>query len=93
MARRFKAQPPIKLNFWKRDGKLWFAEPADLEAVIKQSGLSDKEIQKRMGAGYKYIQEVLDGKRIDGWAVSHIEWGINSDLLSTTPMHSWPPRN
>lgn len=90
MARRFKAKPPIKWPLWKQDGKLWYANPADLKVIIEKSGLSTATIQKRMGVGYKHIQEILDGKHVDGWAVSHIEWGLNTEPVST-PMHSSPP--
>jgi hypothetical protein len=76
MARRFKATAPIKMAFWKPNGKLWYAVVADLENAIRISGHSDAILRNRLGAGYHYTQDILDGKRIDGWAVSHIEWGL-----------------
>lgn len=94
--RRNKAKPPIKLPFWKKDGDLWFADPADLQNAIVSSGLPIETIQKRMGVGYGHIQEVLDGKRIDGWAVTHIEWGISPEksapITPSVPHSSGPSK-
>ena len=90
MPRRFRPTPPIKMAFWKAEGKLWYAEPKDLLEAIEASGHSHKLIQTRMGAGYHYIQDILDGKRIDGWAVCQIEWGLSPEREGLNP-HSWPP--
>lgn len=77
--RRHIASPRFGLSIWKADGKLWFAEAADLKAAIDSSGVDEIQIQKRMGHGYHYIQDILDGKRIDGWAIVHIEYGISNE--------------
>ena len=77
--RRNPARPPIKLSLWKKDGDLWFAERADLEAAVLQSGRSESDIKRQMGVGYSHLLDALEGKRIDGWAAAHIEWGIRSE--------------
>lgn len=87
--RRNKAEPPVKMAFWKKDGKLWYADAEDLKAAIRISDRSDDEIKKRMGVGHRHLIDALEGKRIDGWAVAHIEWGIiHESLLSSTKPHS-----
>lgn len=90
MARRFKPQPPIKMSFWKRDGKRWYVEPTDLQAAIKNSGISDEVLRHRLGAGYRHLQEALEGKRIDGWTVTHIEWGLKPHVHSDDYMYGVP---
>jgi hypothetical protein len=92
MARRFKPQPPIKMSFWKRDGKFWYAEPSDIQEAIARSGVPEKLIRERMGAGYHYIQDILEGKRLEGWSIAHIEWGLSPKIKPASTPHSWPLR-
>lgn len=90
--RRTKAKPPIKLPIWKKDGNLWCADPAELRRVIAESGVADSIIQKRMGYGYRHIQEIFDGKSIDGWAVAHIEYGISEEKEVTVTPANYTPK-
>lgn len=77
--RRNTSRPRIEKTFWKRDGDLYYVEPTELKREIENCGNSDYVIQKRMGVGYKYISELFEGKRIDGWAAAHVEWGIKNE--------------
>jgi len=55
-------------------------ERETLEAAIRDCGVSEYLIQQRMGVGYAYIEKALNGERLDGWAVAHIEWGIKPGI-------------
>jgi len=63
--------------------------PCAAPAAIESFGVSVDDIKNRMGNGYIHIQEVLDGKRIDGWAASHIEFGI-SKAITRAQQNSYP---
>jgi hypothetical protein len=76
MRGRTKSKPPIQLTIWKPDGKLWYAEKADLERVVKESNVSDEELKRRMLRGYDALLDALNGKRIDGWSVAFIEGAL-----------------
>jgi hypothetical protein len=93
MQRRNKARPTIKMPFWKQDGKRWFAEKADLLKAIEASGRAEEQLKSKLGAGYAELLEALEGKRLEGWTVSHIEWGLTpeSEQKPRQPTHSWPP--
>lgn len=79
------------MPFWKKDGELWYAERADLEAAIQASGHSDDNLRRKLGAGYAELREALNGKRLGGWSVSHLEWGLTPD--SDHPAFRLPPSN
>lgn len=92
MSRRFKPKPPIKWNIWKADGKFWYADKVDIASAISRSKRSDADIRARLGAGYCHLVEALHGKRLDGWSVVHVEWGLTPESdLQPNQMHSWPP--
>jgi len=76
VSRRYNLEPRFTLSIWKKDGTLWYADPDSLRAIIQSEGVPDSDIRARMGHGYFYIQDILDGKRIGKWAVKHIEFGI-----------------
>ena len=78
MRKRSKAHPKLELPLWKRDGSMYFVDPPELQIAIRNSQNSDEVIRKRMGYGYRHIEEALQGKRIDEWAASHIEWGLKN---------------
>ena len=91
-SKRNKAKPPIKMPFWKKDGDLWYAERAELEAAIQTAGHSEENLKRKLGAGYGELLEALKGKRLSGWSVSHLEWGLTPDNHPAFPSHSFPPR-
>ena len=90
MRRRSNSKPKITLPFWKQDGRLWYVEAADLETAIKASGHSEAILRRRLGAGFEELQNALMGKRLDGWTVSHIEWGLMPELSELPRSHSTP---
>ena len=67
------------MSLWKKDGDLWYAERADLEAAIAASGHSEDILRRKLGAGYSELQEALRGKRLGGWTISHLEWGLTPE--------------
>lgn len=77
--RRNPTPPPIRMPFWKKDGKLWYAERADLVTAIAKAERSEEDIKRIMGVGYIHLLDALDGKRIEGWSVVHIETGIRPE--------------
>ena len=89
--------PQFHYKFWKIEGKhLYFCDRADLEGAIRESGVPEHLIHSRMGAGYHYIADALNGVRLDRWAISHIETGISPvrederrNVLSTPPEPTW----
>jgi len=76
MTRRFDTTPRFKLDIWQKEGTLWFADPNALRSIIEQENVPNEEVRARMGYGYLYLQDALNGKRIGRWAVIHIEHGI-----------------
>lgn len=79
MARRYDYVPKFEMSFWKPDGKLWYAERADLEAALQRSCRTEDDLIKRLGAGFHYIQDLLEGKRLEKSAIMHVEWGIKPE--------------
>lgn len=79
MKARSKAKPPIEAPFWRKDGELYYAKRSDLESAIRASGHSEEALKRRLGAGYAELEAALEGKRISGWSVSHIEWGLKPE--------------
>ena len=65
-----------ELACWKSEGKFWYAERAELEAAVMASKRTEEDIKKRMGVGYHHLADALNGKRLDQFEVSHVEWGI-----------------
>jgi hypothetical protein len=86
MKSKSKATPKIELPFWKKDGNLWYADPTDIELAVIKCGLDEDGLRRRLGAGYHYLAEAMQGKRFDGWTASHLDWA-----LANTPYVS-PPR-
>ena len=68
-----------EMPFWMPDGNLWYAEKSDLEAAIVRSQRTTDDIQRRMGVGYHHLEDALNGKRLDKFAASHVEWEIFAD--------------
>jgi len=77
MQGKSRAKPAITMKFWKQDGRLFYADTADLLDAIQKSGRSDLDIRSRLGAGHSYLDRLLKGDRLDGWAIAHIEWGLD----------------
>lgn len=48
------------MSLWKKDGDLWYAERADLEAAIAASGHSEDILRRKLGAGYSELQELCE---------------------------------
>ncbi len=67
------------MGFWKRDGDLYYADPVDLEEAIERSGHSEDVLRRKLGAGYLELLEALNGKRLSGWTVSFLEYGLTPD--------------
>lgn len=82
MKKRSNSKPQIKMPFWQRDGKLWYAEEADLRDAIQSSGVSELELKRKLGAGYDELLAALEGKRLGSWTVAHIEWGLLPESTS-----------
>jgi hypothetical protein len=83
MSRRSDYKPKFEMPFWKADGKFWYAEKGDLEAAIKRSCRTEEDLTKRLGAGFHYLKDLLDGKRLDNWAILHVEFGIKPECEIT----------
>ncbi len=64
---------PVSAPYWKKEGKLYFVERADLEKAIQDSGATEYELKSKMGQGYDSMLEALEGKRIEGWTAYFIE--------------------
>lgn len=79
MKRLSSSQPKITFAFWRSEGKHWYAERSDLEAAIRSSEHSEEALKRRLGAGYNELLQAMDGKRLTGWTVSHIEWGLGPE--------------
>jgi hypothetical protein len=47
------------MPFWKKDGDLWYAERADLEAAIAASGYSEDILHRKLVAGYSELQKAM----------------------------------
>jgi hypothetical protein len=82
MQARNKAKPPIAMTFWKRNGDLYRTDAQDLLKAIQDSGRTQEDIRARAGAGYSYVEKLLNGGGIDGWAASHIEWVLTPESQS-----------
>lgn len=76
MARRYDANPRFKLDIWQNEGTLWFNDPNALRSIIERENVPNEEVRARMGYGFLYLQDALEGKRSGRWAVIHIEYGI-----------------
>lgn len=76
MPRTQHTLPVLRLSIWKRDGKLYFVEKDDFLSAIINGGKSEEEIKREMQFGFHHIQDLLDGKRIDVWSASFVEYGI-----------------
>lgn len=92
MQARNKAKPPIAMTFWHQDGNHYFVDAPDILKAIQDSGRTPEDIQARAGAGYSYLEKLLSGGRIDGWAVSHVEWVLDPDRKSGAVGPSWLSR-
>ncbi len=79
MARRHDQKLKLKLNIWRSEGKLWFADSAQLAVAIENSGFSETEIKKRMGAGSGHLESARLGKGLTIWEANHLEWGLIPD--------------
>ena len=79
MSRRCNYKPEFKFSIWKPDGKFWYVDRADMEAAIRRSCRDEDDLLKRLGAGYHYLEDLLNGKRLDKWSILHVEWGITPE--------------
>lgn len=79
--RRCDQKPNLKYSFWRQEGKLWFADPIALQEALEKSGHSEAVIKKRMGVGYRHLQEALAGQGVNVWGANHIEWGLNPEKM------------
>jgi hypothetical protein len=77
------------MTFWKADGELYFVLREDLLAAIQSSERTHVDIKGRMGAGFHYLEDLLAGKRIDGFSAQLVEWGIISE--AALPKDKNPP--
>lgn len=79
MASKRNINTPLpRMSFWKTDGRLFYADPGDLQHAIEQTGLSPEEIALRLGAGKKYLQELFQGGKVSPYTVQLIEWSLSS---------------
>lgn len=86
MSRRYDGTPRFKLDIWQQQGTLWFTNPKVLSAIIENENIPNEEVRARMGHGYLYLQDALEGKPIGRWAVLHIEYGIlRHNHVTNTP--------
>jgi len=69
-------EPQFHLGIWQKEGKLYWCERAALEKAVAQSGVPEHLIASRMGHGFHHLAEALEGRRLDRWAVAHIETGL-----------------
>jgi len=90
MARRHNAEIQLKLYIWKKVDNRYYVEPDDLFAAIADGGTDEAERKKRMGVGYKYIQELIDGALFDAQTISFVEHGIRRHEEVPRPTHSYP---
>lgn len=78
---------PLRPELWiERDGKYYPNRELfdkELERVI------DEELRRRLGDGYKYLQNVFDGIGLDYWAAKHLEFGL--DTSPQPERHNWKP--
>ena len=76
MKRKNDAPIKLKLSIWKKVDNLYYVEPDDLFAAIADGGTNEEERRKRMGVGFKHIQELIDGEHLDIYTISFVENGI-----------------
>lgn len=76
MKRRVNHTPKPELSIWKQEGKLYRADPKELLTEIDKHQVPMDEMKRRMGHGFHYVADALEGKALDIWAVKHIELGI-----------------
>lgn len=90
VTRRSKPTAKFKLSIWKQDGKLWYCKPMDLVAAAFYSKNDYDEMKRRMGEAFKYIGILLDGGRVDQWAVQMVEHGLSADTLGVNSTVEMP---
>lgn len=79
MARRSSYDWSPEFTFWKRDGRQWYCEKADLEAAIAASDVTEEHQRRRMGQGFGLIARALAGERLTYFQVSMIEYSLKPD--------------
>lgn len=82
--RRCDYRPELKFTFWKKEGKVYFADVVALKEEIERSKIPDEVMRKTMGVGYSHLEDALSGKPLGYWEVKHVEHGITSYIDSQT---------
>ena len=68
-------------HFWKTDGRLFYADPGDVQDAIEKSGQSEGDIEVRLGSSRVYLRALLQGGKISGRSAELIEWGLTPNEL------------
>ena len=77
MVKVSKSAPYYRKNIWKRDGEMWFVDPEHLKVALEATSNSEQVIRSKMGEGYRYISELLAGRRVDRAAIVRVEMGLD----------------
>jgi hypothetical protein len=68
--------PAPKFSFWRKEGKVYFADVQALKKEIEALGIPEVTIRKNMGVGYSHLEDALVGKPLGYWEVRHVEHGL-----------------
>jgi hypothetical protein len=88
--RRCDYKPEPKFSFWKREGKVYFADVQALKKEIELSGIPEETMRKNLGVGYTHLEDALIGKPISYWEMRHVEHGLTT---KDVPGERWLSRD
>lgn len=85
MKRRVNYTPKPQLDCWIKAGALYRADTDKLRALIAERGIQEEEIRRKMGHGFHYLKEALDGQELNINAIQMIEYGISNTVSNYQP--------
>lgn len=83
---RFTPEFPI----WKEEGGFYTCTREALEAVIRDQGVDETHMRRRMGHAFPKLSQALSGVRLNRYEVQMVEWGVAREKVIN---HLWlnPP--
>ena len=90
--KRNKCVPKLELEIWRESAKGFSAARGDVLDTILKNGHTSEVLNRRMGVGIAYLNDLIDGEELTLWEAYFVDCAIRAEAPAPI-RHSYVSRS